>query len=523
MRFKKAIAAFMSAVLLLGATGCTAEARNNKAREAMEDVFESYMAKVLAGKDASKYVDAKKEAEYDVTSEQAEILKCVLKNAEFEIKDSEAVAKDKEGSITIEFHYADAQEMAESYFDDELDELLEDIADSSKKFYLKKKIKVDLVQDGDNWLVTKKSDAKLKQSLMDIVKDIYLEPYYSTAVPTPTPAPGTKPADSKKIGISLPTMDLMRWKTDGDYMRTELELRGYEVDLQYANNMTDTQRAQIMNLTDSGCSVLIVAAIDPASLSYELEEARKNGITVIAYDRLVYNTTGVDYYVTFDQYMTGVIQGQYIAEQLKLDSAPAGKVFNIEITAGDPMDEFATYFYRGAFDVLSPYIESGVLKVPSGQTEFTEVATEGWFTDKARGRAEYIIGMNYSDGEVIDAWLCSNDSTALGVAQALEASAYKGPYPIITGQDCNIENVRNIINGKQAMSVFKDTRIIAERAVTMADQLLAGKDVECNDAQTYNNGVKIVPAYLCKPVYADASNYKAVLIDSGYYTEADLI
>ena len=121
----------------------------------------------------------------------------------------------------------------------------------------------------------------------------------------------------------------------------------------------------------------------------------------------------------------------------------------------------------------------------------------------------------------MDVWLCSNDSTALGVTNALDNYTGEG-WPIITGQDCDIANTKNMIAGKQAMSVFKDTRTLAARVVTMIKQILAGEEVEVNDTETYNNNVITVPAFLCAPVFADVNNYKELLIDSGYYTEDQL-
>ena len=135
--------------------------------------------------------------------------------------------------------------------------------------------------------------------------------------------------------------------------------------------------------------------------------------------------------------------------------------------------------------------------------------------------AHIIIGAYYQGGTNIDAWLCSNDSTALGVANAL-AARYTGNYPVITGQDCDLVNVKLIINNMQAMSVFKDTRTLASQAVKMASQILSGKKVDVNETQTYNNGKISVPTYACDPVFVTADNYKTVLIDSGYYTEDQL-
>ena len=324
-----------------------------------------------------------------------------------------------------------------------------------------------------------------------------------------------------KVGVSMPTKDLQRWNQDGDLMKKLLQDAGYAVELEYASNSTTTQAQQINNMIESGCKVIIVAAIESSSLNQVLNTAKSSGITIIAYDRLILESTSVDYYVTFDAYVTGTLQAQYIVNSLKLDTA-AGP-FNIEITSGDMADANGEFFYRGAMDVLQPYIDSGKLVVQSGQTTLKDTSTDAWSTDRAQGRAENIIGTYYlQDGLQIDAWLCLNDSTALGVEKALE-TVYKGKYPIVTGQDCNIENVKNIINGKQSMSVFKDTRTLVEQTVKMTTQILEGQNVDVNDNSTYNNGSKIVPAYLCTAVVVTIDNYKSILIDSGYYTENELV
>ena len=330
-----------------------------------------------------------------------------------------------------------------------------------------------------------------------------------------TTAETTAVSASVKVGVSFPTKDLRRWNQDGDLMRKELMDEGYEVDLQYASNDTNTQARQISAMVDSGCKVIIVAAISPDSLNQVLQNAKDNGVTVIAYDRVINGTDAVDYLVTFDNYMVGQIQGKYIEAMLDL-GRPEG-LYTMEITSGDPSDINGMLFYNGAMDVLKPYIDSGKLQIKSGQIDYDATATEGWSTDKAWGRAESIIGKFYSGSTTLDAWLCLNDSTALGVAKALE-TAYTGRYPIVTGQDCEIENVKNIINGKQSMSVFKDTRTLVERTVKMTTQIVEGKTVEVNNTETYNNGVKTLPAYLCEPVFVTKDNYKEILIDSGYYT-----
>ncbi len=328
---------------------------------------------------------------------------------------------------------------------------------------------------------------------------------------------GTCAALAEKVGVSMPTKDLQRWNQDGDNMKQQLEAAGYEVDLQYAANDVQQQLNQVTNMINSGCKVVVIAAIEGSSLGSALDLAKEQGVTVIAYDRLLMESDAVSYYATFDNYMVGTIQGQYIEEKLDLKNAEGP--FVIEITAGDPGDNNAFFFYNGAVDVLKPYIDAGKVIVKSEQIAFEAVATPGWKTETAQARAESIIGSFYADGSNIDAWLCSNDSTALGVTNALEA-LYDGEWPIITGQDCDIANTKNMIAGKQSMSIFKDTRTLAAQTVKMIGQILNGETVDVNS--TYNNNVMEVPSFLCAPVFADVNNYVDLLINSGYYTADQL-
>jgi len=330
---------------------------------------------------------------------------------------------------------------------------------------------------------------------------------------------GGSSSGAKKVGVSMPTKDLQRWNQDGANMEKELKAAGYEVDLQFANNDVQQQVSQIENMISNGCNVLVIAAIEGSSLGEALDMAKKANIPVIAYDRLIMNSDAVSYYATFDNYKVGTVQGEYVVKALDLENA-AGP-FNIEFTAGDPGDNNAGFFFNGAMDVVKKYIDEGKLNVVSGQKTFEEVATPTWGTDVAQSRAENILSSYYADGTNLDVWLCSNDSTALGVENALAAN-YKGTYPVITGQDCDIENTKNMIAGKQSMSVFKDTRTLASQVVKMVGQILSNQTVDVNDTQTYDNGVKVVPSFLCEPVFADANNYKQILIDSGYYTEDQL-
>jgi len=331
-------------------------------------------------------------------------------------------------------------------------------------------------------------------------------------------------AGSKKVGVSMPTQSLQRWNQDGSNMKAKFEAAGYEVDLQYAgDNDIPTQVSQIENMITGNCKVLVIAAIDGSSLTEVLKTAKDKGISVIAYDRLIMNSDAVNYYATFDNYKVGKMQGEYIRDALKLDTA-AGP-FNIELFTGSPDDNNVNFFFGGAMDVLNPYIKSGKLKVLSGQTEKAQCATANWSTEEAQKRMENLItSMGYGpSGKKLDAVLSSNDSVANGITNALVAAGYnKSNFPILTGQDCDKPAVKNIIAGLQSMSIFKDTRTLAEKVVTMVDAIMKGSKPEVNDTKTYNNGTGIIPSYLCDPVFGDINNYKTLLIDSGYYKAADL-
>ena len=324
-----------------------------------------------------------------------------------------------------------------------------------------------------------------------------------------------------KVGVSMPTQDLQRWVQDGENMQKELEANGYEVMLTYSANNVATQVADLENMITNGCKVLVVASIDGGALGDVLAKAKDAGIMVIAYDRLLMGTEAVDYYATFDNYKVGTIQADFIIKTLDLENTD--KTFRMEVFAGSPDDNNALFFYNGAMDALKPYIDAGKLVVPTGETEFQTCAILGWGTDDAQARMDNLLAKAYTDGTFPDLVLSPNDSLAMGIANSLEAAGCAiENFPIITGQDCDKANMKNILAGKQSMSVFKDTRTLAAKVVEMVNAYLLGDEVPVNDTETYDNGVKVVPSFLCDPVFADVNNYTELLIDSGYYTPEDL-
>lgn len=331
-----------------------------------------------------------------------------------------------------------------------------------------------------------------------------------------------KSGQKKLIGIAMPTKSSERWVNDGENMVKEFQKLGYDTDLQYAEDIVENQISQIENMITKGADLLIIASIDGESLTDVLNKAHDAGIPVIAYDRLIKKSPYVDYYATFDNFKVGVLQGSYIEEKLGLKEGKGP--FNIELFGGSPDDNNAYFFYDGAMSVLKKYIDSGKLVVRSGQMGMDKVATLRWDGATAQARMDNLLSAFYSN-EKIDAVLSPYDGISRGIISSLKGVGYgtpNQPMPIVTGQDAELASVKSIIAGEQTQTVFKDTRELAKRAVAMADAILNGRTPEVNDTKTYDNGVKIVPAYLCEPVSVDASNWEQVLVGSGYYTKDQL-
>jgi len=324
------------------------------------------------------------------------------------------------------------------------------------------------------------------------------------------------------VGIAMPTKSAERWIQDGGNMKKILEEKGYKVDLQYAEDVVENQISQIENMITKGVDVLVIASIDGKSLTNVLEGAKAQNIPVISYDRLIMDTDHVNYYVTFDNYKVGQLQGKYIEEKLGLKEGKGP--YNIELFAGSPDDNNAYFFFDGAMSILKPYMDKGQLIVQSGQTKFEQVATLRWDGSLAQSRMDNILSAHYTDKR-LDAVLSPYDPISLGVISSLKGVGYgtkDKPLPLITGQDADLASIKSIVAGEQTQTIFKDTRKLAEKAVEMIEALLSGKEPEVNDTKSYDNGVKVVPAYLLEPVSVDITNYKEVLIDSGYYTEEQI-
>jgi putative multiple sugar transport system substrate-binding protein len=326
-------------------------------------------------------------------------------------------------------------------------------------------------------------------------------------------------ADKGVVGISMPTKTSTRWISDGETMEKLFKEAGYTPDLQFADDDIPNQLSQIENMVTKGAKVLVIGAIDGTTLSDILQKAHDAGVKVIAYDRLIRDSGNVDYYATFDNFQVGVLQATSLVNGLKLDGATEPK--NVELFGGSPDDNNAFFFYDGAMSVLQPLIDAKKIVVKSGQMGMDQVGTLRWDGAVAQARMENLLSSTYTDAKV-DGVLSPYDGLSIGIISALKGVGYGSgdmPMPIVTGQDAELPSVKSILAGEQNSTVFKDTRELAKVTVGMVDAIMNGKEPEVNDTKTYDNGVKVVPSYLLKPVAVDKSNWKEILVGAGYYTE----
>lgn len=339
-----------------------------------------------------------------------------------------------------------------------------------------------------------------------------------------------KQEDSEKIkvGISMPNTLTQRWIKDGENLKNGFEQKGYEVYLSYSDNNVDKQISDIESFIANDVNLLVITAVDSKSLTSVLNTAKAKNIPVVSFDRFVMNSDAVNYYVSFDNYAVGRFQGEFVEEQLDLKNT--NEKYNIEFFAGDITDNNAALVFNGAYDILKQYIEKGTLVVPSGQNEFEKVTTPLWSESNAMERMKNIVSSYYSNGEKLDVALCSGDTIALGVTEVIESDYKGGNKVLITGEDGADANLKNIIDEKQTMTVYKSILNEATVAVSLGEALIKGEkpdssfinnsnwSFDCKyDISSYDNGTGIIPSFILTPTVVTKDNLQKELVDTGYY------
>ncbi len=318
--------------------------------------------------------------------------------------------------------------------------------------------------------------------------------------------PGVQASGFEKgslIGVALPQKTSENWVLAEKLFLEGLKEAGFRADVQFANGGVPEQQNQVQTMVIKGAKVIIVGAIDGAQLGAQVKEAQASGATVIAYDRLLLNTKAVDYYVAYDNFKVGVLQGRALLEGLK--KRKGKPPWNVELLAGSPDDANSKVFFDGAMSVLQPRIDDGTLVVKSGQTSFSQASTQGWKAENAQKRMDTLLAGTYPKAELAGV-LAPNDNLARAVLTSARAAG-KEP-PVVTGQDSEVESVKSILKGEQYSTINKDTGNLVRHAIVMVNDLQQGRAPEVNDTTSYKNGVRVVPAYLLEPRIVTLENVR---------------
>ncbi|MFB2583794.1 substrate-binding domain-containing protein [Herbiconiux liukaitaii] len=331
------------------------------------------------------------------------------------------------------------------------------------------------------------------------------------------------------VGILMPGVQSVRWQIEAEEMTKGFEERGYETAVQFANDDAPTQVEQMENMITQGVEALIVVAVDVQSLGGPLADAQASDIPILSYTRLLSDTEAVDYYTTFDYKAYGAASGKSILFALGVEDAegnPTGEKgpFNIEIVNGSPTDSVAYDMWAGYEETLQPYVDEGVLQIPSGQTTFDQSSTLNWTGEGAQSRMENIVTSTYSGGTTLDAVWVPFDGMTRGVIAALKSSGIEPgtpEWPILPGGDGEVDSIKSILADEQYSSAWIDVITLSQGAVEIVSDVLDGGEWPEPDTQT-DNGTKEVPTKLSPVVNVTKDNVQEVLVDSGFYTAQEL-
>ena len=303
----------------------------------------------------------------------------------------------------------------------------------------------------------------------------------------------------KKVALCFPG-NSGNWERNGNALKSSLEAENFVVELAFAEN-TAQQQQQLKDIVAKSPNCVVIGAIDSGSLSEVLESAKSKEIPVVAYDRLIMNTDAVSYYASFDNDAVGEAQGLYLEAALNLRGG--GGPYNIEFFAGGAADNNAHIFFETVKQILDPYMKRGQLVCRSGQTDFNSACVQDWQSENARPRIRELLSQYYG-GETLHVVLAPNDEIAGVILEEIQKAGK--PVPLISGLDGDPKAIERIKNGQQTFTIAKDADVLTAKCVRMIKAVVEGVQPDINDVKTYNNGVKIIPAYLCTPQIIDKTN-----------------
>ncbi|WP_019153092.1 sugar ABC transporter substrate-binding protein [Robertmurraya massiliosenegalensis] len=330
------------------------------------------------------------------------------------------------------------------------------------------------------------------------------------------------------VGIVLPTKDEPRWVQDEQRFKDALSDSEYTTEILFSQGSSAKEKENVETLLNKGIDVLIISPHDGEAAGAAVEAAKDDGVTVIAYDRLITNTDAVDYYVTFDSIAVGAAQAQYLVDKTNGSGVP------LYLYAGAASDNNAFLFFEGAWSVLQPKIADGTFKIANSseaialqdkgeltRDEMSKIlgqVTTNWDPNEAINKAQTHLTAAGADMKGDVAILAPNDGTSRSIADTFASDSEISSY-IITGQDAEKASIQYIIDGKQSMTVFKDVRTLVKDAMGMAVDILDGNTPETTG--TYDNGEVEVKAKQTDVIVVNQENVKKELIDSEYYEASE--
>lgn len=330
------------------------------------------------------------------------------------------------------------------------------------------------------------------------------------------------------VGIVLPTKDEPRWVQDEQRFKDAISDTDYTTEILFSQGSSAKEKENVETLINKGIKVLIICPQDGDAAAAAVEAAKKEGITVIAYDRLITNTDAIDYYVTFDSLAVGAAQAQYLVDHTKGSEAP------LYLYAGAASDNNAFLFFEGAWNVLQPKIADGTFKIANSSeaenlkdtaelsrdqlSKIIGQVTTNWDANEAKNKAQTHLTAIGDDSKGDVSVLAPNDGTARAIADVFASDSAISSY-VVTGQDAEKASIQYIIDGKQSMTVFKDVRTLVKDAMGMAVDVLDDKTPETTGS--YDNGKIEVKAKQTNVIVVNKDNVKKELIDSKYYEASE--
>lgn len=329
------------------------------------------------------------------------------------------------------------------------------------------------------------------------------------------------PLDGALVGICIPDNE-ERWKTDVAVLTQQLQSFGFEVAVEYAAGDPAMQAYQLDKLVEQKVCCLVVAPVDSLALLEAQKKAENAGIPVIAYDRLLMDTPGVDAFVTFDYMKMGQEMANYIVQQKQLDTAALEeRSYTIEFYMGSADDNSALLLHTGILSVLQPYLDAGVLVCVSGRTSFADTYVLQASPVKAAEKLSNCLSASYGE-RTLDIICFGSDEMAVDGVNLLSSFGYDGEnQPLIVSQGGSLVGAEAVLQGKIAMTVYKDNVELAQNAARIVESLVMGQTPEYNDAEQFHNHVAAVPAWVCRTFPVDSATCWPLLVETGVYAESD--